>query len=710
MFGKKILSIIGLLLVGSQISSVKAACTISSVSGDNYTLEGDECETNGYYVAFVNGDGDNQLNDATGVTGGKGKLIKVSGSDKTSAVVVTDIGYFISPDGQYISNDHNGDAKLVVPATGESGQECSGKVGELVTITTGGATGRKKRGTTVELCLTSTISVALKDSGSGKNYLMENAAGNIFSNADSETYPNIVIKDGDKSLTFNSDYGDSEYCVYGSNEIQDRITNFCSGTILDAMYSCEAGLCSQSDSPVGAGNYIVQNGDNYNLYECTVSSGTVTCEIDEAANHNGVIVAKEVTDEVKEYTFLQQIQVGDLATDGTISEANLGKISVFDCVSGACKPTDALIKYGTSSTKVAYCQSSDGTACTTSDPKITLANIGEVTYSESNFIITIDGTSSTIASGNVYAYAGSSNAFAIIKNNGDAVVGKAKFADSSVYVKTDNTLTTSAAYGACETAITPYTEVDLEAGTATAGTACVPTVVCELSATAAENVHCGTGYYLKSTSAANESANLNKPVKVDEEPGTLYECSSTADGIVCDAVTAGTIIAGYYKNSDEVNSNIQYIKCSTKGSGSCTAVAVTDNACSEAKVGGLIVDEQVTSKISICIDENDDHAVELSAANASAGVKVFISIDTTTDNGADAFGTKTENSFVLLDVGVNCLKNESDTFPYRYTGPDQILVKRTDSVKRGEICNAQQTMKEFKQGAEHVYTDTTPRH
>jgi len=693
MFGKKILSIIGLLLVGSQISSVKADCTISSVTGSDYVLAGEDCVNNGYYVAFVNGGGDNQLNDDTGVTGGKGKLIKVDGSDSTKAVLVNDIGYFKSPDGKIISNDYNGDAKLVESATGENGKECNGNVGKLVTIS--GA---------VELCLTDTIGVALKDSGSGKNYLMKNAAGNIFTIDNNKS--NIVIKDGDKALTFNSDYGDSEYCVYGSNEIQDRIANFCSGTILDAMYSCEAGLCSQSDSPVGAGNYIVQNGVNYNLYECTENGGTVTCEIDEAAGHNGVIVAKEVTDEEKEYIFLQQIQVGDLATDSTISDANLDKISVYDCVSGACKPTDALIKYDSTSPKVAYCQSSDGTACTASDPKITLDNIGVVTYTGTNFIISTGVVQSTIASGSAYAYAGSSDAFAIIKNNGDAVVGKAKFADPSVYVKTDNTLTTSTAYGDCETAITPYTDVDLEAGTATAGAACTPTTECELSSTAEQNVHCGIGYYLKSTSANN----VDKPVKVDDETGTLYECSSADEGIECIAVTADTIIAGYYKNSDEVNTNIQYIKCSTKGSGSCTAVAVTDNACSEAKVGGLIVDELDASKISICIDENDDHAVELSAANASAGVKVFISIDTTTDNGADAFGTKTENSFVLLDVGVNCLKNESDTFPYRYTGPDQILVKRTDSVKRGEICNAQPTMKEFKQGAEHVYTDTTPRH
>lgn len=152
--------------------------------------------------------------------------------------------------------------------------------------------------------------------------------------------------------------------------------------------------------------------------------GTVTCSIDETSN---LYAVEKITNE-KEYTFLKTID--DLAPDATITD--LTTVSVYDCVEGECKATDALIKYHTTAPTIAYCHSSDGTACTTGTDTITLANIGTVSYS-SNFIMTLADTSvvNIATGGNYFFPASTGNTFAVIRNNGNAIVGLGQIGKNS---------------------------------------------------------------------------------------------------------------------------------------------------------------------------------------------------------------------------------------------------------------------------------------
>ncbi|OUM69759.1 hypothetical protein PIROE2DRAFT_57191 [Piromyces sp. E2] len=97
MFGKKILSLVGVLFLGSQIASVNAACqiTISGCPGDCQCELGSSHDTcqNGYY-AVAAGDGANKTPNS-GIT--DGLLIKFSGDNVgDDCNVITDNGYYKS--------------------------------------------------------------------------------------------------------------------------------------------------------------------------------------------------------------------------------------------------------------------------------------------------------------------------------------------------------------------------------------------------------------------------------------------------------------------------------------------------------------------------------------------------------------------------------------------------------------------------------------
>jgi len=709
MFAKKLLSIVGLLFIGSRITSVNAT-GIDSCSTASVTITGCDPQVGPATGACIDGNKIYTYAEDTKSTcyvsvesplAAGVHVLTVSGATVTdvelSAVDSTaDTNYLL-----YICDDSkcditNGfvkgknDAYIKIISGETAGEDASTSLddSDKADCTPGTIFKGKDEDSAIKFCIAAGQGEALAaNAAATKNYIVTKSEPLTDDDTDAKT--NMVVQVSDKAFVLNTIYTDDEYCVYGTNEIQNRIANFCEGTILDNMYTCENGLCFKRDSPITAGNYIVKSGTDFNLYKCETDTGstTVTCNVDNGAEDNGILLVKEESN-TKEYTFQKVyatslLSTADLATDS---------LFIYDCVAGACKPAEALIRAGTT-TATAYCDGTD--KCATGTETITLAKIGAISY-DTKFIMTPTGSTAVdIESGKSYAYVGTDSAFAVIKNVGNVIVAKAQILDDTIYVNNeDNTLATSDEYTACGNTIKQYTSVDTITNTATAGEDCVPPAVeCELSATGDENEHCVEGYYLKSTDDGN---NKDKLVKTDEETGTLYYCEGTKKA--CTSELSSGFKPGFYKNVDVISrETVQYIKCPTLDS--CTAVAVTDNACSDAKVGGLIISEGETPKFSICIDDASN-AVELSDGE----VKVFISIDTTTDKGADAFGTKTANSFVLLDIGVNCLKNDSDELPYRYSGPNQVLVRRTDNA-RGDICKNQGAMKEFKKGDDHIYTN-----
>lgn len=248
MFGKKILSIVGLLFLGNTVS---ATCTWTAVSGDEYTLTTSTCNTSGYYVAFQaddNGDTDKKVNDATNVSSGYGVLFQVDGANDTVGRKVTDVGYFISGDGKYISNDYQGNAKILSDVAGCTDDN----IGKLVQIDDGGA--RRKRTITYEVCLgeKSTLGefASVPFSGSDtKKYLLTLDKDKLFSD---DAAKGGVISIAEKAITWDNGNDDTDFCVDTDTKVVlTRPAEYCNNSGKDecgSYYSCTSGSCSDTSS------------------------------------------------------------------------------------------------------------------------------------------------------------------------------------------------------------------------------------------------------------------------------------------------------------------------------------------------------------------------------------------------------------------------------------------------------------------------------
>lgn len=250
MFGKRILSIVGLLFLGSQFSTVSAECdTWTSVNEGTYTIAAG-CTLNGYYVAYEendNGASGKVLNVDTNRSDKIGVLIQVDSETSTTARVVEDVGYFLSPDGKYISNDYQGHAKLLSDVEGCTDDN----IGKLVIINDGQE--RRKRGITYQVCLGSKsdgtfASVSFSGSDSNK-YLLTLDKVQLFSDSDTT---GGVISVAEKSITWDNDNDDKDFCVDTDTKvISNRPSEYCNGNESDncgSYYSCKNGICSNTST------------------------------------------------------------------------------------------------------------------------------------------------------------------------------------------------------------------------------------------------------------------------------------------------------------------------------------------------------------------------------------------------------------------------------------------------------------------------------
>jgi len=329
MFIKKFLSFVGLLFVGSQITSVSAtACTYSSSvwdqtscsNGVSYLLGAEDCGTaecatvptsgtgfiytcdsivsctvdktkSGYFI-FDKADTGKIITDTT--TGGS--LILCNGTSGCNIIETADDGYYKNSD-TYIGCDNN---ICTNEASHTENANCAtADVGKL----------KQNGSNAIVLCLGNAIEAAF---GEGNYLLTGSLAGtSVF------TYPakeggggnadGIVITGSSTALIYKKDYAGKSECVEASKVILPRKTNLCTGNSDCAnYYTCTADhgcvidttnpkpvrqdeeVCDiDTGSNCSAGYYItiasekvIQKtpkgqgaGTNYDLYKCPGGNG-----------------------------------------------------------------------------------------------------------------------------------------------------------------------------------------------------------------------------------------------------------------------------------------------------------------------------------------------------------------------------------------------------------------------------------------------------
>ncbi|KAG4092932.1 hypothetical protein H8356DRAFT_1081765 [Neocallimastix lanati (nom. inval.)] len=171
-------------------------------------------------------------------------------------------------------------------------------------------------------------------------------------------------------------------------------------------------------------------------------------------------------------------------------------------------------------------------------------------------------------------------------------------------------------------------------------TCSAPAEECSLESESATN--CVQGYYLKGTSSA-------KLAKENDEEGTLYYCESSTE---CEAVTAGDVKIGYYKNVDTVNTNVQYIKCETAESNVCKAVVVDKDDCNDvSNAGDLIVTAGPVYKI--CLGTNTEDAVSINTTSTAKSYLISVNTKNIFGNKASQYVkiNTVDNKVTLADKG-----------------------------------------------------------
>lgn len=680
MYGKKLLSVAALLFTFSNVSKVRAgSATIGlcsedfkntqceagltadklCINGENiYSYLSNTCYvksttlSSGINVLSV-GDTDVTLETKGSTFSEENKLAIYNCKD--SACTQT-YGYIF--DGtDYYEVSYNGESKKVGDYDNlEAPNNCSGKVGKLI----------KSSDKNIYLCLTADKSVQVNvNDDDEETYLMDNVANNIFTNAESITYPNIAILNAKKALIFNNVYTDDEYCVHESNLMMGRLDSFCDDeSILNNLYGCEAGLCKVIYSSVGNGSYIVGS----TLYECTIKeSNPVSCAKDN--DTEGLIIVEEQSDNYG--TFYKVITTASMG-DST----DLGKIRIYDCVKGKCTVTDGMIQYDSSS-RTGYCTSAGD--CSNSSLTLTLT-IGTLNYdsTKKQFKYTTPGEPSSdilIDSGVKYFYTNENKHIIIHTNSNKDVIGFTQNATPGNYIVKDNAIIQE-----CEEGAHKYSVESSDA--VTDGGDCTSAAATGCTAVDATNTgKCAKGYYVALTEFGNSG--------VLAKSGKLYYCNQGECKELTDKTTP-ELGVGYYKNG--AGNDDSYISC-VEG-GTCTVVDVNETTaanCNDIDAGKLYKDSD-DSDIKLCIEKKAQDGIPLK----TTGVQYVI--DGTVFSGKTGAAVKrddTDAKYVIIDFdGVNVIKNVKDTIPYRYTDPATSKVMSRSN--NNEICKNKESIPEYK--------------
>jgi len=120
-----------------------------------------------------------------------------------------------------------------------------------------------------------------------------------------------------------------------------------------------------------------------------------------------------------------------------------------------------------------------------------------------------------------------------------------------------------------------------------------------------------SGYFLK-IEKEGEIINLNTVGS-----GKLYYCSTSSE---CEEINNNDVKTGYYRNADNDNVNIPYIKC-LKGSNNCETIEIRSNDCSNGAGNIISVENNNSIIFKLCL--NEEKSIPLTSYN-----KYFVSVNT----------------------------------------------------------------------------------
>lgn len=219
MFGKKLLSILGLL------SSAYAV----TITWDN----GSTCESSGgvndqIYAIFSSTENGNYEYDSTYATTNFGKIVRIS--EDASCTLIDDIGYFMSADLKYFKRDSTGAVT---------------KLDDLLTTCT--ASG--DLGTGGNLCITDDDAGSIVF-GTGEQHFITDGKG-VFSGTATNK---VVVNSNTNSFTLDKTVTGGEYCISDAGVVgalvtteNERLNKFCTGNC--TIYKCNLGVCTTDLDP-----------------------------------------------------------------------------------------------------------------------------------------------------------------------------------------------------------------------------------------------------------------------------------------------------------------------------------------------------------------------------------------------------------------------------------------------------------------------------
>jgi len=283
MFGKKILGIVGLLFLGSQITTVSATCAVEYVDG---AIAG--CSScNG-----VNADGTYFVEKS----GSSTKDILVSVTESASTAICTEItvaGYYKAMNNKFYKNDSSGAVEIDTT--------------DKTVCSTAGAGGFTSGGS---FCLAANDSLAV-ELNQNQNYLFTDVDNIFGSGANAEVIIHSPV--GTYAFVKNSGYTTNteyEFCVDSAKIIQPRAENWCASEDC-SYYTCANGVCVDISSrstcdPTNAALYsncnvgfyirssttLLSEPGNGDLYECSGSPPITCAKVGTGTGENGNKIPK----------------------------------------------------------------------------------------------------------------------------------------------------------------------------------------------------------------------------------------------------------------------------------------------------------------------------------------------------------------------------------------------------------------------------------